>query len=86
MLSQNAGAFSMLLSVTAYITRPQEDLLRLGQPVDTSLCDLKILVGRSSTDADRAQQEVVLVEWQTTAKDYQTAIGLLDTCRVVSIC
>lgn len=82
MLSQNAGAFSMY---DYSLIMRAEDLLRLGQPVDASLCDLKILIGRTSTDADRSQEEVVLVEGKTTTKDDQTAIRLLDTYQVVSI-
>lgn len=54
-------------------------LRRLGQPVDASLCDSKILVGTSSANADRAKQEIVLVKRQTATKDDQAAVSLLDT-------
>lgn len=60
-------------------------LRRLGQPVDARLCDLKILVGTASANADRAKQEIVLVKRQAATKDDQAAVSLLNAWWIVSM-
>jgi hypothetical protein len=59
---------------------------RVAEPINSSLDDLDVLVGRATADTDAANKVVVLVDGKTTTKDNKTTVGFLNTCTRESVC